>query len=69
MIPNPELVKSTLVLMAANDQVIPQVHTESLIQSIPKHLVNTTVFNAGHNDLDLMPEYFDTLRLFLDSKD
>jgi len=59
-----EIVSPTLVITANNDQVIPRIHTESLIQSIPPIHLTTTYFNAGHNDLDLIPEYFSSIKSF-----
>ncbi len=55
---------STLVLAAQQDQVIPSVRTQSLIKAIPPQLLRTTQINAGHNDLDLNPAYFRSIKSF-----
>ena len=64
-----KITSPTLVVMAKNDTVIPRIHTESLMRSIPQHQLTATTIQAGHNDLDLKPEYFTSLRLFMGSKD
>ncbi|MGJ8663686.1 MAG: alpha/beta hydrolase [Marinicella sp.] len=60
-----KLKSATLVLAATNDHVITANHTQSLIQSIPKNLLTVTSIEAGHNDLDLKPEYFHILTQFI----
>ncbi|VAW45785.1 hypothetical protein MNBD_GAMMA02-65 [hydrothermal vent metagenome] len=52
----------TLVITATNDQVIPKQHSESLIQSIPKTQLTVINIDAGHNDIDLYPLYFNSLK-------
>lgn len=64
-----ELKTSTLVLAALHDQVIPSARTQSLIKAIPPQLLRTAQINAGHNDLDLSPEYFAAIKTFLNSSD
>jgi len=55
----------TLIITAENDEVIPFARTESLINSIPVDLVKTTVIEAGHNDIDLAPQYFKEIQQFV----
>ncbi len=57
-----------LIVAAVHDQVIPASHTDSLAEAIPQHLLKTTTLNSGHNDLDLNPDYFPSLRHFLNAE-
>ncbi|WP_223787954.1 alpha/beta hydrolase [Marinicella meishanensis] len=54
----------TLVIAATQDRVIPPARTQNLIQSIPDHRLSTIEIPAGHNDLDLNPAYFQSIKNF-----
>lgn len=54
----------TLVIAATEDQVIPAARTQNLIQAIPAHRLHTAEIKAGHNDLDLDPAYFGSIKNF-----
>ena len=57
----------TLLLWAKFDEVIPSINTESLIQSIPAHLLHSVAIKAGHNDIDLTMAYFNQIKMFLNN--
>ncbi len=56
-----------LVIIADQDRVVPMARTESLLESTPKSKLKIVTLNAGHNDLDLVPNYFSSIQEFLNS--
>ena len=55
-----------LILIAADDQVIPRQHAEKLAAAFNKNQVTVKVFeNAGHNDISQHSHYYQTLQQFL----
>ena len=55
----------TLIIGASEDRIIPPKHTEILAAAFPPNQLQIETIQAGHNDLDLNPEYFRTLKDFL----
>ena len=55
----------TLVITASNDQIIAKKHTDSLVQSLPKNMFTAVTISAGHNDIDMSPLYFNSLKQFI----
>jgi hypothetical protein len=55
----------TLIITATQDRVIPAQHSTRLISAL--NAENTAVVNieAGHNDLDLEPEYLNSIQSFI----
>ncbi len=61
------IASSTLVLVAPNDEVIPNRHTLRLYECLtgPKQLV--PVHGAGHNTISAFETYFDSVNTFLEN--
>jgi uncharacterized protein len=61
----PRITSPTLVLAAADDEVIPFRHTRKLYDSLtcPKQLV--PIAGAGHNTISAFAAYFDAVNVFL----
>jgi pimeloyl-ACP methyl ester carboxylesterase len=61
----PSLTCPVLVLIAAEDAVIRRVHSDTLVAAFAPSLARTIVVNgAGHNDIQLWPNYYDTMVAF-----
>ncbi len=58
----------TLLIKATHDEVIPTANTNALIQALPASSLQVQTIQAGHNDVDLSPDYFYSIREFLSSQ-
>ncbi|MCB1583626.1 MAG: alpha/beta hydrolase [Xanthomonadales bacterium] len=57
----------TLVIVAEHDEVIPRSRTDALITALPNNNRAVITINAGHNDIDLKPDYHAQLLQFMES--
>jgi pimeloyl-ACP methyl ester carboxylesterase len=65
----PSIKAPTLVLIAAQDEVIARQHSEALVAALPPAATETlTVRGAGHNDIQLWPPYYRRIGDFLQSR-
>ena len=60
-----EVGADTLILQARFDEVIPAVHSHTLKQAFTADQITHIELDAGHNDIDLKPAYFRSIRDFL----
>lgn len=58
----------TLVIVAEQDQVIHQQHSDALIEALSNSPLQVKRIQAGHNDLDFDGSYFTTIQQFLSSQ-
>ncbi len=57
----------TLVIVAEHDEVIPRSRTDALITALPVKNREIITINAGHNDIDLKPDFHSHLLQFIRS--
>jgi hypothetical protein len=56
----------TLIVVAADDEVIPRVRSDALVAAFTTQPVTVEVIaGAGHNSLDLFPRYLNSMQQFL----
>jgi pimeloyl-ACP methyl ester carboxylesterase len=60
-----EVGADTLILQARFDEVIPAVHSHTLKAAFTTDQITHIELDAGHNDIDLKPAYFRSIRDFL----
>ena len=61
-----EITTDTLIIIAANDRIIPYENTHNLIQSFNKTRVEVATFsNTGHNTVHLHPDYKKIITAFM----
>lgn len=61
-----DIKSDVLVIAAENDQVIPMLHTQNLIEAFNEDQVSLKMIkNAGHNTLSNSPVYYEALKEFL----
>ena len=64
----PSVDAPVLVIVAGEDEIIPRERSEALAEAFsPGQAAVTVIPQAGHNSLDLVPEYLGTVRRFLDA--
>lgn len=57
----------TLVIIAENDQIIPNKYSQNLVSKFPSEQITVkTIPGVGHNDISSKREYYDYLQYFLD---
>ncbi len=61
----PKVGAEALVVIAAEDEVIPRARSDALVAAWPSPPRVVVLDGAGHNDLDLDPRYFGELAKFL----
>jgi uncharacterized protein len=65
----PRITCPTLLLIAANDEVIDTAHARRLLTAFPAGIATAVeVSRAGHNDIQLWPNYYETIRRFVNTK-
>ncbi|KPJ79952.1 MAG: hypothetical protein AMJ58_10205 [Gammaproteobacteria bacterium SG8_30] len=64
----PSVSAPVLLVVAAEDEIIPRERSEALAAAFaPGQATVTVIAGAGHNSLDLSPDYLRTVQRFLDS--
>ena len=61
----PSIHARTLILIAADDQVVPRAHTDFLISKFPVHPDVVVIDQSGHNSISGKPEYAAAISGFL----
>jgi uncharacterized protein len=62
----PQVRAPVLVVIAANDEIIPRARSEALVAAFPAEQVRTALIaGQGHNTLDLAPDYLGSVANFL----
>jgi pimeloyl-ACP methyl ester carboxylesterase len=62
----PRINAQTMIVMAEKDRVIPQVHTQKLIEAFnPSQLKVVVIKNRGHQDISDDPDYFKVMQDFI----
>ena len=61
-----EIVAPTLIVAAANDEIIPYENTDNLVRSFTNAEVEfVSLSNSGHNTVHLHPDYKRTIAAFM----
>ncbi|MEN8146698.1 MAG: alpha/beta hydrolase [Campylobacterota bacterium] len=63
----PEITIPTLIVAAADDEIIPSESTENLVKAFTKTEVAFVSLSGGHNSVHLDPEYKSTITAFITS--
>jgi len=57
--------KHILVMMASDDEIVPNKNTQNLVESLPKEVVTLhTIKETSHNSISSTMDYYDTLSMF-----
>jgi uncharacterized protein len=65
-----EVTAPVLVMIAGDDEIIPRARSDALANAFPVEQVRVTLIpGAGHNTLDLFPEYLRSVSAFLMERD
>ena len=60
-----EINAQTLIIAAENDELVNAYHAKTLLLHFPENQVMWRSINAGHNDIDMSPLYFNSLKQFI----